>query len=122
MPDHAPVHRHMCSDLVSLTCTDKAGRPIALRGNLEEIGEGSALVLTDTPISRRTRVLVDCENHQLKGFVRSCVHAKTLGYFVEVRLCPESHWSEKWFTPQHLLALCHKLEPKVFHAGAGLSH
>ena len=107
----------MCSELVSLTCT-KDGRPTSLRGNLEEIGEWSALVLMESPIPRRTRVSVSCEDHQLKGFVRSCWHEHPLGFFVEVRLYPSSRWSEQWFTPQHLLALWGDLQSKVLRAGA----
>jgi len=118
MPDRRPVHRHLCSELVSLSCTGKGGQPLSLSGNLEEIGEWSAVVLTESPLPRRTRVRVTCETHQLKGLVRSCTREESLGFFVEVRLDPGSRWSEQWFTPRHLLALCRDLQPKVLHAGA----
>src|SRR5712691_11651944 len=118
MERQTPVHRHLCSELVSLSCIGKGGRPRAVSGNLEEIGEWSALILTETPIARRAKVRVTCEAHQLKGFVLSCKHEGPLGFLVEVRLYPESRWSEQWFTPQHLLALWGALQPKLFHAGA----
>jgi len=78
MPDRRPVHRHLCSELVSLSCTGKGGQPLSLSGNLEEIGEWSAVVLTESPLPRRTRVRVTCETHQLKGLVRSCTSVAAL--------------------------------------------
>src|SRR5712691_11138611 len=116
MPDHASV-RHLCSELVSVIYRGKGGRQHSASGNLEEIGEWSTLVLTETPIARRTRVRIACAAHELKGFVRSCTHQKTLGFFVDVRLDQESRWSEQWFTPGHLLTLCRDLQPKVLHRG-----
>jgi hypothetical protein len=107
--------RHMCSEVVSIACTGKAGPARPLCGNLEEIGEWSAVVLTDVPIPRRTRVAITCETHRLKGFVRSCTRDRVLGYFIEVRLDQDSQWSQKWFTPHHLLMLCGNLRSKVFH-------
>jgi hypothetical protein len=115
MPYQTPTHRHLCSELVSLVCA-KNGRTTTLSGNLEEIGEWSALVLAETPIARRTKVRIACEGHDLKGFVRSCRHEKSLGFLVDVRLYQESRWSEQWFTPKHLLALCGNLQSKAFHA------
>jgi hypothetical protein len=91
----------MCSEIVAITksCFPKA----VLTGNLEEIGERSALVLTEAPLDRGVRVTVSCHTHQLKGFVKSCRFNKWLGFLVEVALDKESRWSARWFTPQHLL-------------------
>src|SRR5262245_62141666 len=108
MPYHTPTHRHLCSELVSMLCT-KDRHSHKLSGNLEEIGEWSALVLAETPITRRTKVRIACDGHELKGFVRSCRQDKSLGFLVDVRLYPESRWSQQWFTPKHLLALYRNL-------------
>ena len=95
--------RHLCSELVSVACTDGKGQSRALSGNLEEIGAASAVVLTESPIPRGTRVRVMCNVHQLKGLVESCRFVKLLGFVVEVRMDADSRWSPHWFTPQHLL-------------------
>ncbi len=96
--------RHLCSELVSILCG--CGRLIT--GNLEEIGERSALVLVDTPIRRNSQVNIRCETYNLRGAVRSCRFAGVLGYLVEVTLDIDSTWSPRWFTPKHLMCL---LEP-----------
>ncbi len=113
MADRIPVHSHFCSELVTVAPLDGGG-PAAVPGNLEEIGEWNALVLTEAAVQRGATVRVSCETHELRGVVESCVSEEPLGYFVEVRLDPESRWSEQWFAPKHLLALC-KPAPQVFH-------
>lgn len=78
----------------------------ALAGNLEEIGEWSALVLTEAAVPPGTKVRVKGEAHELKGRVRSCTFDRLLGFFIEIGLDAESRWSEKWFVPEHLFMLC----------------
>ena len=75
----------------------------AIPGNLEEIGEASALLLTDAPMRRGSKVWITCELHNLKGRVKSCSQDRELGYFIEVALDADSGWSPTWFTPKHLL-------------------
>jgi hypothetical protein len=77
-----------------------------LDGNLEEIGEWSALILIRKFLPPGTKVRVKGKVHELKGFVRSCTYDRVLGFFVDIGLESESRWSEKWFVPQHLLSLC----------------
>ena len=74
-------------------------------GNLEEIGESSALVLTENSIPAGTKVRIDCKSRELKGIAESCKVNEWLGFFVEIRLDPDSRWSPKWFAPEHLLTL-----------------
>jgi hypothetical protein len=74
-------------------------------GNLEEIGEWSALVLTDAAISGGTEVHLQGKGHELQGLVESCARQEPLGFFVTVRLNATSRWSDRWFTPDHLLEL-----------------
>ncbi len=113
MADPIPVHSHFCSELVTIDTLDSGG-PASLCGNLEEIGEWNALVLTEAAVHCGSTVRVACETHELRGVVESCVSEEPLGYFVEVRLDPESRWSEQWFAPKHLLALC-RSKPEVLH-------
>lgn len=81
------------------------GPSIRLYGNLEEIGERSAVVLTERPLTRRSKIRIACGMNQLKGTVEACTFEKELGYFVRVRFDRDSRWSPRWFTPKHLYAL-----------------
>ena|SRR5271166_5925384 len=98
--------RHLCSELVSIVRLHSCRSAQALAGNLEEIGEWSALILTDAAVRPGTKVRVRGEVHELKGSVRRCTNDRLLGFFIEIGLDTESRWSEKWFVPQHLFALC----------------
>jgi hypothetical protein len=60
-------------------------------------------VLTETSVRRNTEVSIHTEDHILKGVVEWCGFDDPLGCYVEIRLKPESRWSETWFKPQHLL-------------------
>jgi hypothetical protein len=99
----------MCSQRVSIICSDMNGWRHTVQGNLEEIETGSALVLVEAPISSNKKVRICCGNKQLKGTVESCVHDDILGFFVEVQLDSDSQWSERRFTPSHLLNLPSKI-------------
>jgi hypothetical protein len=77
-----------------------------VEGNLEEVGEWSALILTQNALSPGTKVRIWGKTHKIKGYVRSCKYDRMLGFFVDIGLDPGSRWSEKWFRPEHLFALC----------------
>ena len=133
--------RYLCSELVSIVRPLAEG-PRVLTGNLEEIGESSALVLAERAIPAGSEVRIECQMRELKGVTRSCVVDEHLGFFVEIQLDSGSRWSPLWFAPRHLLGLfglspqlavrtpgsgnhrgsprCGHLAgvPKVFHAGA----
>ncbi|MGD1096682.1 MAG: hypothetical protein ABSB35_32390 [Bryobacteraceae bacterium] len=98
----------LCSERVSIICSDINGWWHTVQGNLEEIEEASALVLADVPISSNKKVRICCGNKQLKGTVESCVYDDVLGFFVEVRFDSDSQWSERRFKPHHLLTLTSK--------------
>ena len=104
--------RHLCSELVFISRTDRVGRP-AMLGNLEEIGEWCAEILTDCSFPRSAAVRIVSKNHQLEGVVENCKRDESLGFFVRVKLAPHSRWSERWFTPKHLLQLWSGAQPKV---------
>ena len=100
---------YMCSQRVSVICSELGGWWHTVQGNLEEIEEESALVLADSPISLGKKVRICCGSNQLKGAVEACVHDDVLGFFVGVRFDSDSQWSERWFTPSHLLRLTSKV-------------
>jgi hypothetical protein len=97
------LDRNPCSELVSVARIARDGRTESVIGNLEEIGEHSALVLTESPIAAENRVDIACGSHVLKGAVKSCTRDHALGYFIEIELTRGSDWSPQWFSPQHLL-------------------
>jgi hypothetical protein len=99
-------YRHLCSELVSVDRLSGKRAAPALDGNLEEIDERSALVLTQQAIPSGTKVRIRGQVHELKGSVRSCTFDRLLGFFIDIALDLESRWSEKWFVPEHLFALC----------------
>ena len=75
----------------------------SIPGNLEEIGESMALVVTETQVSAGSRVHIACKSHVLRGIVKSCKADRMLGYLIETSLAPASRWSRDWFAPEHLV-------------------
>jgi hypothetical protein len=84
-----------------------------MRGNLEEIGEWFAEVLTESAFPCHANVRIQTPTHQLEGRVKSCKFEESLGFVVKVKLHPHSRWSDRWFTPKHLLQLWGSTETKV---------
>ena len=104
--------RNLCSELVFITRADRRS-PKGILGNLEEIGERFAEILADSTFPRATAVRNLTKDHELEGFVENCRRDEHLGFYIKIRLAPQSHWSEQWFTPQHLLKLWSGVQPKV---------
>jgi len=98
------MRRNLCSELVFITRADRRA-PKGILGNLEEIGERFAEILADCSFPRATAVRILTKDHELEGFVEDCRRDQDLGFFIKIRLAPQSRWSEQWFTPQHLLKL-----------------
>jgi hypothetical protein len=99
------LERNWCSELVSAVRPNGSGLPESIRGNLEEIGKYSALVLTESPVPIESRVHIACNVHILRGITSSCTFHRELGYFIEIELTPASRWSPQWFSPQHLVSV-----------------
>ena len=112
MRDPKSICRYLCSELVFITRADRRRRR-AMLGNLEEIGEWFVEVLMDCSLPTNAPLRIVSKDHQLEGVVEACVPRHPLGYFVKVKLSPQSRWSERWFTPQHLLQLWSGAPPKV---------
>ena len=87
-------YRHLCSELVFITRADRRA-PKGILGNLEEIGEKFAEILADCSFPRATAVRILTKDHELEGFVEDCRRDEHLGFFIKIRLAPESRWSEK---------------------------
>ena len=103
----ATKSRHFCSEQVSVVCSDLGGWWHTVPANLEEIDEWSATVLSEASISKGKHVRILCASNQLRGVVTAC-EKDELGFFIDVKLDPDSRWSERWFTPQHFLKLTSK--------------
>jgi hypothetical protein len=104
MRDSKSMCRNLCSELVFVTRADRRGRH-AVPGNLEEIGEWFAEVLTECSFPVHSPIRIVSKSHQMEGVVENCKRHQPLGFFVKVKLSPQSRWSDRWFTPQHLLQL-----------------
>jgi hypothetical protein len=106
MQSRTNVRKHLCSELVSVARLSGDRPTRMLDGNLEEIGESSALILLQDAVPIGTKVRVMGKAKELMGRVKSCTFDRVLGYFIEVGLDAQSRWSEKWFIPEHLFTLC----------------
>jgi hypothetical protein len=100
------AYPNLCSELVSIHPKHSSSDGKAIQGNLEAIGEWTALVLTDTPITCGAEVRIHAsKGNSFNGIVESCSLDEPLGWSVEVRLKPASRWSYRRFKPQHFLSL-----------------
>src|ERR1019366_10808751 len=97
MAKQLSVDRNWCSELVTVVNVTRKGVAEAVTGNLEEIGERSAVVLTDCPLPVASRVHIACREHVLRGVTQPCEFHGDLGYFIEIELAPASRWSRRWF-------------------------
>ena len=107
MAKQVSLERNWCSELVSVVRVNRSGGSESIPGNLEEIGEGSAVVLTEAPLPLQSRVHIACRTHVLRGVSKSCEYDPMLGYYIEIELAPASRWSRAWFAPRHLVTLRH---------------
>ncbi len=105
MAKQVPLERNWCSELVSVVRVNRTGASEAIAGNLEEIAESSAVVLTECPVPVQSRVHIACRTHVLRGVSKSSEYDPMLGYFIEIELAPASRWSRAWFSPRHLVTL-----------------
>jgi hypothetical protein len=103
MAKQVSLERNWCSELVSVVRVNRSGGSESVPGNLEEIGERSALVLTECAVPIASRVHIACRTHVLRGITKTCKFDRILGYFIEIELAPASRWSRRWFSPRHLL-------------------
>jgi len=99
-----PAHRFLCSEVVFLARTDQ-GNGCAFPSNLEEIGEDFAEVLADRAFPGGSAVRIITKTSVLQGLVHSCSRDELLGFFVRIKLQPESRWSPDSFMPKHMLTL-----------------
>lgn len=103
MAKQISLERNWCSELVSLIRVRHNGFTESIPGNLEEIGERMAMVLTESAVPLGSRVHIVCKSNVLRGVAKSCRFDQALGYLIEVRLVPASFWSPDWFVPEHLV-------------------
>lgn len=99
------LERDWCSELVSVVRMNRGGSCESVTGNLEEVGERSAVVLAESAVPVASRVHIACRTHVLRGITKTCELDRLLGYFIEIELAPASCWSRQWFTPKHLWSI-----------------
>ncbi len=99
------MQRHWCSEIVSIACRGKDGSLKSIVGNLEEIGERTLVVLTEALVPMGTLVSIRCRDYELKGIADSRDRDGRLGFFLKIRLAPESRWTLRQFVPEHLFTV-----------------
>ncbi len=105
MKESFTPYPNLCSELVSIA-HPYLEEGEAVIGNLEAIGERTALILTDVPLRRGLEIRIKTnKGNVLNGFVESSHLDELLGWSQEVRLTAASRWSSRWFKPEHFLAL-----------------
>jgi hypothetical protein len=109
MAKQLPLQKNLCSELVSVFRLGHH-RIEPILGNLEEIGERSAAILTEAPVNTGSPVCIVCKCNILRGVVETCQFDRILGYWIKIRLAPAVRWSRDWFVPDHLLTLQNPVE------------
>ena len=104
MQPKQPPDRNLCSELVYVAPTEDTNSAPFI-ANLEEIAESSAVLLSEKPVRRRSKVRIISGTTYLDGIVESCIFEGLLGFFLNIQLAPESHWSPQRFTPKHFLTV-----------------
>ena len=105
MAKQSYLDRHWCSEIVSIVRRGRDGRFHSIMGNLEEIGERTLVVLTECFVPLGTWVRIQCGKCELKGTAESREFDRRLGFFVRIRLAPESRWTLHQFVPEHLFTV-----------------
>jgi hypothetical protein len=95
----------LCSELVWIA-SGRAGAERKIgNANLEAISERKLLILAEEPVERGANITICVRSYVLKGVAAACCMDEVLGCYVEVRLAPESRWTEQWFRPEHMLTV-----------------
>jgi hypothetical protein len=104
------TERVWCSEILSLQWESRSGRPRTVTVNLEEIGQSSALFLSEEPIPSSARLRFACGGSEFRGRVIAQTFSKGLGYFVEMAFARACRWSPRLYRPKHFL------NPLIFQA------
>jgi len=94
--------RMMCADMVEVCWKERSGARRSATALLEDISGSGACLQLEVPVPLGVEMRWMSPRAEFKGYVRYCVY-REIGYFVGVEFEPDSRWSKKAFTPQHLL-------------------
>jgi hypothetical protein len=98
--------RYLCSELVTVIYEERPGELCETTANLEEISMTAAVVLLDEKPHLGSAISLTVKGRDLFGLVTSRLYDRTLGWFVNITLEPDSTWGREWFSPKHLLEVC----------------
>jgi hypothetical protein len=102
MNERRTGQRNLCSDIVELFWSDKAGWPHRIKAILEDISAPGACVQTESAIPVNTELAVRTGELGLPGHVRYCT---LIGgsYFVGVEFTAGTRWMPEDYSPKHIL-------------------
>lgn len=93
--------RLLCSDLVTLSWRDPAGKSRQEIVNLEDISRSGACLQSEVAVEEKTKVEITMGAITLRGQVRYS-RRDELGYFIGVLFESGSRWSKEAYEPKHL--------------------
>lgn len=113
---------HLCSELVWIAAGRADGERKIGNANLEAISERRLLLLAEEPIEHGADITICVRSYVLKGTASACCTDDLLGYYIEVRLAPESRWSEQWFRPEHMFTVAQETRGSATHKQLALEN
>jgi len=96
--------RSMCADMVEAHWRDENGRQRSGTALLEDISASGACLQLENAVPVGVGIQWECPGQQFAGRVRYCTY-REIGYFVGVEFSGDVRWSEKAYTPRHMLDL-----------------
>src|SRR5258707_6108690 len=96
--------RMLCADMVEIRWKDRFGKQCKATALLEDISPSGACLQTEAPVPIGSDIGWDSPKQFFSGYVRYCVY-REIGYFVGVEFGGSTKWSERTYSPQHLLDL-----------------
>jgi hypothetical protein len=102
MPERRDTSRSLCSEIVQISWTDRAGWPRSANALLEDISPGGASLQTDVILPVSTKIDLYAGGAAIPCDVRYRAF-REVGFFVGVQFANGYRWSRRQYLPKHLL-------------------
>ncbi len=94
--------RMLCSDLVTVTWTDRKGVKHKEVANLEDFSDHGACLQMESEIPAGTQVRIIAGKARIQGEARYS-REDQLGWFVGIQMAAGTAWPKESFQPKHIL-------------------